>query len=163
PRGVHTFDPTHRARGLISKLAAAGTGDPKPPVPGSRTVKRSFQLAPGGHVTLAGLRGPGEISALRLRVPQLVGPKPTPPITDDGGATDHDSPPVRPLQLRLQRVHLLGGLAGRRRPAADRHGERGARLGCLGDRTWLLDPRPDVVRDEDVRVPPAWRRRPDHS
>jgi hypothetical protein len=85
-RGVRTFDPTRRALGVISKLSSAGISDPKSRARGSRTTKGTFRLAPGQKATLARLRGPGAISALRVRIPQLVGPQPATPITDDGRA-----------------------------------------------------------------------------
>jgi hypothetical protein len=67
-RGVTTFDPSVRALDVIAKLRAAGRKDPKPSLARARTAAAGFRLAPGQTGTLAVLRGPGEISALRIRL-----------------------------------------------------------------------------------------------
>ncbi|MGW3605079.1 DUF2961 domain-containing protein [Micromonospora sp. NPDC005161] len=82
--GVRTFDPSDRALDVIDQLKAAGTRDPKRPEPGATTADRQFSVPAKGAVTLASGVGPGAISALQLRIPQLVGP-PT-PVADDGRA-----------------------------------------------------------------------------
>ncbi|MBM7494479.1 hypothetical protein JOD64_005701 [Micromonospora luteifusca] len=82
--GVRTFDPSDRALDVIDQLKAAGTSDPKRPEAGATTANRQFSVPAKGAVTLASGVGPGAISALQLRIPQLVGP-PT-PVTDDGRA-----------------------------------------------------------------------------
>ena len=84
-RGVRTFDPSDPAADVLATLRAYGTRDPKPARAGSRTSDRSFSLAPGRSVTLAQTDGPGSISQLRLRIPQLIGPDRF-RITDDGRA-----------------------------------------------------------------------------
>ncbi|MGW6276760.1 DUF2961 domain-containing protein [Kribbella sp. NPDC055071] len=71
--GVRTFDPRDRAEDVIALLKAAGTKDPKPAQPNSKTTKTPLKVAPGKQVTLADTYGPGELSALRLNLPELVG------------------------------------------------------------------------------------------
>ncbi|MGW7680420.1 DUF2961 domain-containing protein [Kribbella sp. NPDC054772] len=71
--GVRTFDPTDKAEDVLAMLNAAGTKDPKPAQPNSTTTKTPLNLAPGKQVTLANANGPGELSALRLKLPDIVG------------------------------------------------------------------------------------------
>lgn len=71
-RGVSTFDPSERALDVISKLRAAGFVDPKPALADARTTSSSLRLKPGRALTVADLEGPGEVSALRLHLPQLA-------------------------------------------------------------------------------------------
>ncbi len=89
--GVSTFDPSDKALDVIATLKAAGTQDPKPPLPGAATASRSFTLAPGQATTLAGGQGPGEVSAMQLRLPQLVAPPVPTYVTDDGRAFGRDA------------------------------------------------------------------------
>jgi hypothetical protein len=84
--GVQTFDPSDRAEDVLALLRDYGTRDPKPAQTGSTTASESFRLAPGESATLANVSGPGMISALRLRIPQLEGPEVSERITDDGRA-----------------------------------------------------------------------------
>ena len=84
--GVQTFDPTDKASDVIARLKAAGTQDPKPAQPGASTQTTDFSLAPGASKQLAISQGPGELSALRVRVPQLVAPPPPNNVSDDGRA-----------------------------------------------------------------------------
>ena len=84
--GVSTFDPADHADDVLAKLRAAGSSDPKQRARRSKTRRAALELAPGKTATLAKLRGPGAISAIELGLPQLVGPQPTPEITDDGRA-----------------------------------------------------------------------------
>lgn len=84
--GVSTFDPSDQALDVIDMVKAAGTRDPKPALSGAATSSRDFQLPAGGTVQLADVAGPGVISALRLRIPQLVGPAPVQTVSDDGRA-----------------------------------------------------------------------------
>jgi hypothetical protein len=85
--GVRTFDPADRADDVLETLSAAGTADPKPRDRDADTDRRRFEdLDPGESVRLATLRGRGSISALQLRIPQLVGPSAREAITDDGRA-----------------------------------------------------------------------------
>ena len=71
--GVTTFDPTDKAEDVVALLNSSGTQDPKPKVSGATTTAKPVNLAPGKQLTLADNAGPGEISALRLKLPQLVG------------------------------------------------------------------------------------------
>ncbi|MFF0344574.1 DUF2961 domain-containing protein [Kribbella sp. NPDC004875] len=71
--GIRTFDPADKAEDVLALLNAAGTKDPKPAQPNSTTAKTSLNLAPGKQVTLANANGPGELSALRLKLPDIVG------------------------------------------------------------------------------------------
>src|SRR5262249_35586957 len=84
--GVPTFDPTDKASDVIALLKAAGTQDPKPAEPGARTQSADFSLTPGATEQLASGHGPGELSALRVRIPQLVAPPPPNNVSDDGRA-----------------------------------------------------------------------------
>jgi D-arabinan exo alpha-(1,3)/(1,5)-arabinofuranosidase (non-reducing end) len=83
-QGVTTFDPTDKATDVIAALKAAGTQDPKPAAPRSRTQSTAFTLPPGKSVQLADERGAGSVSALRVQMPQLVAP-PKPTYVDDDG------------------------------------------------------------------------------
>ena len=93
--GVSTFDPGDKAQDVLNTLNAAGTRDPKPAMPGASTASQSFTLAPGQSATLASTStgGPGEVSALQLKLPQLVAPPQVTPqfVTDDGRAFGRDS------------------------------------------------------------------------
>ena len=71
--GVRTFDPADKAEDVLALLNASGTKDPKPARPDARTTSTPLNLAPGKQVTLADARGAGELSALRLKLPDLVG------------------------------------------------------------------------------------------
>lgn len=82
--GVHTFDPRDRATDVLAMLRAAGTADPKPGRPGGRTEQRSADLRPGESAELARMTGPGTVSELSVRLPQVVGPRVRPQIVDDG-------------------------------------------------------------------------------
>jgi hypothetical protein len=84
--GVNTFDPGDKATDVIAALQNAGTRDPKPAMPGATTQSKSFTLQPGASVQLASVPGPATVSAVRLRVPQLVAPPPPNNVTDDGRA-----------------------------------------------------------------------------
>ncbi|REF37939.1 DUF2961 domain-containing protein [Thermasporomyces composti] len=76
PEGIETFDPTDPATDVLAALRAAGTRDPKPDLPGERTTTRLIDVAPGETVTLGHATGPGAITELVLRLPQLQ-PSPT--------------------------------------------------------------------------------------
>ncbi|GAA0593714.1 DUF2961 domain-containing protein [Kribbella sandramycini] len=82
--GLRTFDPKDKAEDVIALLKTAGTKDPKPAKP-SRTTATPLQLAPGKRITLAEAHGPGELSALRLKLPEIVGLD-LPSFADDGRA-----------------------------------------------------------------------------
>ncbi|MFC5260526.1 DUF2961 domain-containing protein [Kribbella qitaiheensis] len=71
--GITTFDPTDKAADVVALLKSFGTKDPKPAKPGAKTTGKPVDLAPGKQLTLADNQGPGELSALRLKLPQIVG------------------------------------------------------------------------------------------
>lgn len=81
--GVKTFDPSDKATDVIDKLKAAGTKDPKASLPGARTQKTPLHLAPGASATLARTTGSGELSAVRLTLPQAE--QVTPQNVEDEG------------------------------------------------------------------------------
>ncbi|NIK61750.1 DUF2961 domain-containing protein [Kribbella shirazensis] len=83
--GVPTFDPSDKAEDVLALLAASGTKDPKPATPNASTASTPLNLAPGKQVTLADVRGPGELSALRMKLPDIVGLD-LKSIADDGRA-----------------------------------------------------------------------------
>jgi len=72
--GVPSFERSDRALDVLARLRAAGRRDPKPPAPGAATIRRAFNLAPGGRVVLASLARPGAITALTLRLGRLSAP-----------------------------------------------------------------------------------------
>jgi hypothetical protein len=84
--GVTTFNPADAASSVIAMLKKAGTQDPKAPQPGATTQVTNFTLAPGASARLATVRGPGEISALTLQIPQLTAPPAPAYLSDDGRA-----------------------------------------------------------------------------
>jgi len=84
--GIETFDPSDPARDVIELLDDAGTRDPKPAAERATTHTASFALEPGETATLDERHGPGSISSLQVRIPQIVGPEASDPITDDGRA-----------------------------------------------------------------------------
>ncbi|MDX3005455.1 DUF2961 domain-containing protein [Kribbella solani] len=83
--GIETFDPSDKAEDVLALLKAAGTKDPKPVQPNARTTRTPLNLAPGKQVKLADVSGPGELSALRLKLPEIVGLD-LKSIADDGRA-----------------------------------------------------------------------------
>ncbi|MGH3655289.1 MAG: DUF2961 domain-containing protein, partial [Micromonosporaceae bacterium] len=83
--GVATFDPSDKAEDVISMLKAAGTKDPKPAQPGSDTDTTPVDLAAGKSLQLADVRGPGNVNALRLKLPQILGHEQE-SFSDDGRA-----------------------------------------------------------------------------
>ena len=84
--GVSTFNPADTASDVISMLKASGTADPKPAQTGAATTSAGFDLAAGASRTLATLSGPAEISALRLKLPQLAATPSQFDSADDGRA-----------------------------------------------------------------------------
>ncbi|MER6951665.1 glycoside hydrolase family 172 protein [Nonomuraea sp. NPDC000554] len=66
--GVSTFDPADKALDVIERFSS-GT-DPKPALPGARTQDTALRVNPGQTVRLAGTRGSGVISALKVQLPQ---------------------------------------------------------------------------------------------
>ncbi|MEJ7651083.1 MAG: DUF2961 domain-containing protein [Nakamurella sp.] len=85
--GVNTFDPSDTASDVIAASAKWGKSDPKPAAGRARTATKNFTLAQGASVKLADVFGPGELSELKVKLPQIVGPKKLPVIVDDGRAT----------------------------------------------------------------------------
>lgn len=82
--GVATFDPAaDKGLDVLATLRAAGTADPKPAQAGAVTATTPFSVPVGGSATLAREQGPGEITALRLRLPGVIGLQESAPITDD--------------------------------------------------------------------------------
>jgi hypothetical protein len=85
-KGVSTFDPSDKALDVVELLKNAGTKDPKPKQEKPKVNSKKFKLKPGEKVTLSGLNGPGSISELKLRIPQIVGPTIGKRVEDDGRA-----------------------------------------------------------------------------
>ncbi len=85
-RGVATFNPADPALDVINLLRNAGRADPKPAQQGAMTVSGSLRLAAGERAVLAEVPGPGMITALRIRIPQLEGARPGAQAKDDGRA-----------------------------------------------------------------------------
>jgi hypothetical protein len=83
--GVPTFDPADPAQDVIDLLLDYGTRDPKPRQPRTETTTIAFDVSPGVTATLAQPGGPGMITELRLRLPQIIG-RDIEPIGDDGRA-----------------------------------------------------------------------------
>ena len=83
--GVSTFNPADPATDVINKLLAAGTQDPKPQAANTSTTDTPVNLANGGSMTLGRSTGPGELTAIRIRVPQAHHVEPQ-VVTDDGRA-----------------------------------------------------------------------------
>jgi hypothetical protein len=67
--GVRTFSPSDPALDVITTLRAAGTIDPKPPAPSAAHHNRGVELAAGATATIAESTGSGNISSLRLKLP----------------------------------------------------------------------------------------------
>lgn len=82
-QGVATFDPSDAAADVTTILRSAGTRDPKPPQHAATTSGGDFSLLPG-QSTAVQLEGPGLITALRLLLPQVVGPAPPPNLLANG-------------------------------------------------------------------------------
>jgi hypothetical protein len=99
--GVKTFDPADKAEDVLSILNAYGARDPKPARSDAQTSDRDFSLAPGESSTLAALDGPGMISELRLRLPQIVGPPQPEFVSDDGRAFGRDGSGYSEFQVRI--------------------------------------------------------------
>ncbi|WP_051266519.1 DUF2961 domain-containing protein [Nakamurella lactea] len=84
--GVSTYDPADKAADVVAAAKTWGSKDPKPAAAHPRTVTDGFTLKPGQRTTLANLKGSGSIDEVKLEIPQIVGPKPLPLISDDGRA-----------------------------------------------------------------------------
>jgi Protein of unknown function (DUF2961) len=81
--GVTTFNPTDTALDVIAQLRAFGTKDPKPPRRGAVTESANINIPAGSQSQLIQLDGPGEITELRLQLPQV---QHAPYVIDDGRA-----------------------------------------------------------------------------
>ena len=112
PDGVETFDPSDEARDVVEKMRSYGQGDPKPPSPDEQTRSRSFELGAWERTTLAELDGgAGQINALRLRLPQIIGPEMGRAISDDGRAFTGASQFTVSVDPRNEGVRLTRRLA----------------------------------------------------
>ncbi|MBV8994236.1 MAG: DUF2961 domain-containing protein [Pseudonocardiales bacterium] len=83
--GVGTFDPADKATDVLAILGGAGKADPKPATGNARTAGATLNLAPGGSVVAGRAFGPGQLTAIRMRVPQAHYVRPR-SVTDDGRA-----------------------------------------------------------------------------
>ena len=83
--GVGTFDPADRATNVLAMLGGAGQADPKPARGNARTAGGTLNLAPGGSVVAGRAFGPGQLTAIRMRLPQAHYVRPR-SVTDDGRA-----------------------------------------------------------------------------
>jgi hypothetical protein len=81
--GIRTFDPTDSALDVIAKLRAFGANDPKPPRGGTRTEAANINVPAGSQSQLIQVEGSGEITELRLLLPQV---QHAPYVIDDGRA-----------------------------------------------------------------------------
>jgi hypothetical protein len=81
--GVSTFDPSDKAEDVIAKLRGFGLADPKPAAQRAVTSRKDVDIAAGGRTTPAHVHGPGQITGLRLRLPQV---HESPQAKDDGRA-----------------------------------------------------------------------------
>ena len=75
--GVRTFDPTDKATDVLATLKAAGTKDPKPALPNATTTISPVSLVSGASETVASTHGPGELTAIRVHLPQAPYVTPT--------------------------------------------------------------------------------------
>jgi hypothetical protein len=85
--GVRTFDPTDHAQDVIDMLRSAGQRDPKPARSDATTRGVAVRVPAGATTDLETLTGPGTVTELRLRLPDVVGTG----IADYGGPN-----PLRP-------------------------------------------------------------------
>ena len=113
--GVQTFDPNDPATDVVELMKAYGTRDPKPAQPGAEPASSAFSLEPGETATLAEIDGPGMISELRLKIPQIVGPTPKPLIHDDGRAFGGPNHPGAYSQFKVSINPLNQGVRLTRR------------------------------------------------
>ncbi|MBV8933434.1 MAG: DUF2961 domain-containing protein [Kutzneria sp.] len=89
--GVNTFDPKDKALDVVTKLRSFGVADPKPAAPGATVTAMTASLpsgieggsSNGTAATFAKLTGPGRISQVRIKMPQL---EHNPRVGDDGRA-----------------------------------------------------------------------------
>jgi hypothetical protein len=81
--GVQTFNPNDKALDVIAKLRAFGVSDPKSAVSGANTTSAAINIPAASQAQLVQLNGPGEITQLRLQLPQV---QHAPYVIDDGRA-----------------------------------------------------------------------------
>ena len=81
--GVKTFDPTDKALDVIATLRAFGVRDPKLARPGTQAAKADLNVPAGSKSGPVQINGPGEITELRLQLPQV---QHAPYVADDGRA-----------------------------------------------------------------------------
>jgi hypothetical protein len=81
--GVKTFDPSDKALDVIAKLRAFGVSDPKPVRAGTLTASAGINIPANSQSWLAQINGPGEVTELRLQLPQV---QHAPYVADDGRA-----------------------------------------------------------------------------
>ncbi|MET0134924.1 MAG: glycoside hydrolase family 172 protein [Kibdelosporangium sp.] len=80
--GVSTFDPADKALDVVEKLRAYGIRDPKTTA-ASKLPTSAGAIAAGASKNVAAASGPGWITQLRVKIPQIVaGPR----VGDDGRA-----------------------------------------------------------------------------
>jgi hypothetical protein len=80
-QGVSTFDPADKATDVLDLLRGFGLRDPKPAAPGTGTETAAVSVPAGGRTTLAQVDGPGNLTGIRVKLPQLVR---SPRVVDDG-------------------------------------------------------------------------------
>jgi hypothetical protein len=81
--GVTTFNPSDTALDVIAKLRSFGTVDPKPAIAGTVTTSANINIPAGSQSQLVQINGSGEITELRLQLPQV---QHAPYVVDDGRA-----------------------------------------------------------------------------
>ena len=81
--GIRTFDPTDHALDVIAKLRAFGATDPKAPSGGTGSETANINIPAGSQTQLIQVQGSGEITQLRLQLPQV---QHAPYVIDDGRA-----------------------------------------------------------------------------
>lgn len=86
--GVPRFDPGETASDVIALLRQVGRQDPKPAPSSTRQASRTLRLAPGQTLPPVHLRGPGVVSSLRLRLPQVTTLRPSARGGGPAGSTE---------------------------------------------------------------------------
>jgi hypothetical protein len=81
--GVKTFDPSDQALDVIARLRAFGIRDPKPARADAVTASADINIPLNSQSRLVQINGPGEITELRLKLPQV---QHAPCVADDGRA-----------------------------------------------------------------------------
>ncbi|GAA4005627.1 hypothetical protein GCM10022247_28970 [Allokutzneria multivorans] len=81
--GVSTFNRNDQANDVIAKLRSFGLGDPKPAKWNAASTRSTVDINPGATARVGELTGPGQISQLKVRLPQVQA---SPHVNDDGRA-----------------------------------------------------------------------------